>query len=329
MFTRTAAVLAIGLPLALLVGIGWIGLSELREGLDRTGEDIAGLQTGLAEARKEVAAARKARQAKSRAMEKLAAQIDTLEQQVATAESSLSRAKQEAARLAQDHSRALAQIEGRLAVKDAESKRLSRELTDARAAAATAAPTIAGQKDAILQLNSGLAALRKELRDASRENDGLKAQVAQLRRAAGSRLPVTSKPTPKPDTPPKSLSRIEKELADARRDIARMRFYLSRLRDEHPAVYRQIIGGPRPAAPKKTLAGKVTAVDKTLGLVVTNIGKGQGIQKGYVLTVQRGGKLIGKVRVDEVFPDASTTTYVPKEMKGDPQIGDDVTTEGR
>ena len=74
------------------------------------------------------------------------------------------------------------------------------------------------------------------------------------------------------------------------------------------------------------IRGKVVAVDKMLGLVVVNIGEKHGVPAGAGLTVYRGEAFIGRIVVDEVFPDMSSAHY-GKTMKGNVEVGDEVTTK--
>jgi len=75
-----------------------------------------------------------------------------------------------------------------------------------------------------------------------------------------------------------------------------------------------------------TIRGKVLAVDKMVGVVVINVGELQGVRPPYAFIVYRGEKFIGKIVVDESFPDMSSAHY-GKTMKGHVEVGDEVTTK--
>lgn len=78
--------------------------------------------------------------------------------------------------------------------------------------------------------------------------------------------------------------------------------------------------------PKELIRGKVTGVDKMLGLVVINVGEKQGVKPRYGFTVCRGEKFVGRIVVEEVLPDASIARY-GRTMKINVEVGDEVTTK--
>ena len=72
-------------------------------------------------------------------------------------------------------------------------------------------------------------------------------------------------------------------------------------------------------------AGTVVNADNTLKFVMMNLGSSKGVKRGYVFDIVRGGKYIGRCRVDEVYPEMSSATVTllkPGEMV---MIGDRVT----
>ena len=74
------------------------------------------------------------------------------------------------------------------------------------------------------------------------------------------------------------------------------------------------------------IRGKVTAVDRMLGIVVINVGERNGVKSRYGFTVYRGEKFVGKIVVEEVFPDMSSARY-GRTMKTHVNVGDEVTTK--
>ena len=62
-------------------------------------------------------------------------------------------------------------------------------------------------------------------------------------------------------------------------------------------------------------------------LVVINLGERHGVKKGSTFIVFRKDRYVGKVIVDEVFPDVSAAHHDREAMKGDVEVGDDVTTK--
>jgi len=76
----------------------------------------------------------------------------------------------------------------------------------------------------------------------------------------------------------------------------------------------------------KLVEGKVTAVDKMLGIAFINVGVRQGVRPRWRFTVFRGAKFVGTIVVDEVFPDMSSARY-GRTMKMNADVGDEVTTK--
>lgn len=109
-------------------------------------------------------------------------------------------------------------------------------------------------------------------------------------------------------------------------DVTRYVALLSDLKEQRPDIYAGLIRKDV-IEPKKAIRGKVTAVDTKLGLVVINAGQRNDVRKGYQFIVFRGSKYVGKIVVDEVFPDVSAAHYSHTDMATDAEVGDDVTTK--
>ncbi|MBM4035408.1 MAG: hypothetical protein FJ291_27000 [Planctomycetes bacterium] len=125
----------------------------------------------------------------------------------------------------------------------------------------------------------------------------------------------------------KSLTNYVKEVQKLTDDLAQSNDIIQRLRDLHPDIYELCRTGATVARDAPiVIRGKVTGVDKNLGLVIINVGQRHQVAKGYTFIVFRGDEYIGKVMVDEVFPDMSATHYIRPLMKKDVEVGDDVTT---
>jgi flagellar biosynthesis GTPase FlhF len=74
-------------------------------------------------------------------------------------------------------------------------------------------------------------------------------------------------------------------------------------------------------APRKALAGQVTAVATELDLVVISIGRDAGVNEGDEFTVYRGNTFVGKITVDRV-DRAWASGRVTLKGKEEPRIGD-------
>lgn len=72
------------------------------------------------------------------------------------------------------------------------------------------------------------------------------------------------------------------------------------------------------------LRGKVLAVDPKYDFVVLDIGDDQGAKERGEMMVNRGGKLIGKVRISSVMKDRSVANIMPDWKSGEVMEGDEV-----
>jgi len=124
----------------------------------------------------------------------------------------------------------------------------------------------------------------------------------------------------------RELTNASKELEKVVGDLAQANDMLQRLKERDPQAYRDLLLPSHVVQPKIVIRGKVTGVDKGLGLVILNVGQRNQVAKGYSFIVFRGDEYVGKVIVDEVFPDMSATHYSRPDMKSDVEVGDDVTT---
>jgi uncharacterized coiled-coil protein SlyX len=67
---------------------------------------------------------------------------------------------------------------------------------------------------------------------------------------------------------------------------------------------------------------RVIGVDQNLRLVQFNAGSNQKVAKGYTIDVVRGGTYIGRVRIDQVYPDSSAGTLMYAKPGEAPMVGD-------
>lgn len=58
----------------------------------------------------------------------------------------------------------------------------------------------------------------------------------------------------------------------------------------------------------KRLNGAVTVADNATRIAMINVGKAQGVERGYVFDVVRGSDYIGRIEVDEVYENTSACT---------------------
>ena len=206
-----------------------------------------------------------------------------------------------------------------------ENRELRGEWAEARNLNTVQANIIADQDQEIKRLDAQVDTYRTNFIEKSQDNDRLNEKIAGLlgdkqkltvaRDTFQDRLTTTEKDRDN------ALKEVEKLTEDATRYVS----LLSKLKEVRPDVYEELIRG-EVIHPKKAIRGKVTAVDKKLGLVVINAGQRNEVRKGYSFIVFRDDKYIGKIVVDEVFPDVSAAHYSRPDMRTDVEVGDDVTT---
>jgi hypothetical protein len=182
------------------------------------------------------------------------------------------------------------------------------------------------QEDQIAALNSRVDRYNEDLKAQRDSTDGLTkklddantkhAELLKNRDAVQDLLTVRER----------DLTNAIKEVEKLTGDLAQSNDMLQRLKEKDIETYTALLHPDSSIRPKKVIRGKVTGVDKSLGLVIINIGQRHDVLKGYSFIVFRGDEYIGKIVVDEVFPDMTATHYDKTSMKKDVEVGDDVTT---
>jgi len=84
-----------------------------------------------------------------------------------------------------------------------------------------------------------------------------------------------------------------------------------------PVALEKIVVNP---AAKK--GGKVISVDKEASFVIVSLGEKDGVKKGAVLSISRGDKVLGDVKVSRVLPEMSAADFVAP-LKADAVKKDD------
>ncbi len=185
---------------------------------------------------------------------------------------------------------------------------------------------IADQDQEIKRISDQVDSYRTNFIDKSKENDQLNEKIAGLegdkRKLTVARDGFQDRLTAAEKTRDNALKEIDKLTEDVNHYVS----ILARIRDQRPDVYAEALRG-EVIHPRKAIRGKVTAVDKKLGLVVINAGQRHDVRKGYSFIVFRDDDYVGKVVVDEVFPDVSAAHYSRPDMRSDVEVGDDVTTK--
>ncbi|MGA2176636.1 MAG: hypothetical protein ABSH38_16800 [Verrucomicrobiota bacterium] len=88
--------------------------------------------------------------------------------------------------------------------------------------------------------------------------------------------------------------------------------------------WKQLFGSSGPVPLPTGLRGKILAVDPKYDFVVLDIGDEQGAKERGEMMVNRGGRLIGKVRISSVQKDRSVANILPDWKRGEVMEGDEV-----
>ncbi|MBL7223540.1 MAG: hypothetical protein ISS72_06795 [Candidatus Brocadiae bacterium] len=217
-------------------------------------------------------------------------------------------------------------IDGKNRMLAAENQELRSEWAEANALTTVQRNIIADQDQEIKRLDAQVDSYRTNFMDANADIKRLGGVIAGLegdkKALIGARDTFQERLTACEKDRDNALKEIEKLTEDVTRYVA----LLSDLREQRPDIYAELIRKDI-IEPKKAIRGKVTAVDQKLGLVVINAGQRNDVRKGYQFIVFRGNKYVGKVVIDEVFPDVSAAHYSRPDMAADVEVGDDVTTK--
>jgi len=218
---------------------------------------------------------------------------------------------------------------------DAEVNQLRNEWTEAARLNKACLACIRDQEQEITNLLDRVERVNTDLKDQRAETDKLKAERDDWKAKHGELLANRDKLQDLLTNKENDLSVALKEMERLNGELGPATEIIARIKDGHPDLVEDATKGTtKPEPPKgKVIRGKVTGVDKNLGLVIINVGGRHDVRKGYPFIVFRGDQYIGKIVVDEVFPDMSATHYSREDMKRDKDgtvigvdVGDDVTT---
>ncbi len=198
-----------------------------------------------------------------------------------------------------------------------------------RAAAALnklAMAVIGDQEDQIALLNTRNDRYNEDLKTIRGEADKKQARIDELDTKYKELLANRDALQDLLTTTQNSLTNATTEVKKLTDDLTTANDILNRIKERDPEAYAGFLKPVAEVRVKEVIRGKVTGVDKSLGLVIINIGQRHKVQKGYAFIVFRGDQYIGKVVVDEVFPDMAASHYDKPSMKDNVEVGDDVTT---
>ncbi|NQT54294.1 hypothetical protein HQ576_19710 [bacterium] len=211
---------------------------------------------------------------------------------------------------------------------DGENGNLHAQWAEAQNAVRLAMNVIDDQKEELARINKNRTELHTDFQAKVRENEKLQGDIAGLKDTVEQRNTAINKLQQDLATAQKNFVTTEKELGKVVTDLETAHARLTKLREIRPDIHDALIREVT-LPPKKVVRGKVTAVDQKLGLVIINRGQRNDVRKGHTFIVFRDNEYIGKVIVDDVFPDVAAARYVADAMKKGVEVGDDVTTKLR
>lgn len=117
------------------------------------------------------------------------------------------------------------------------------------------------------------------------------------------------------------LAEKDKSIASQQKELWEARQIIRVLQDS--GVKIPLLVGARKAKP---VDGVIQAVSIDVPLVIISVGRNEQVNKGDEFTVFRGSEYIGRVTVEEVYPDASAARIIRDLTKKKIEKGDSVTT---
>jgi len=207
-----------------------------------------------------------------------------------------------------------------------ENTNLRNEWAESAAINRFATAIINDQEEHIKALNARIDRYNDDLKAQRGDNDQLQAKLDDLEAKRKDLLANRDSLQDKLTVRENDLGNAMKTLKKVNGDLAWSNDIIGKLKEQRPDIYDNLIRGEI-VEPKDVIRGKVTGVDKSLGLVIVNVGQRHEVQKGYSFIVFRGDQYIGKIVIDEVFPDMAAGHYDKPAMKTDVEVGDDVTTK--
>ena len=179
-----------------------------------------------------------------------------------------------------------------------DSKEAVQKATDASA-------QLAGAQSQVTDLNGKLTAAQASLVDSNKQLADAKAQLDAL---------------PKSPTGGAPASDIAKQIDDLKRDSEEKQVVIDGLKDNLKNATNQVASLTKAEMDRQTgvtvrgLRGRVLAVDRNWNFVVLSLGDRNGVSNNATMIVQRGGELVGKVRITSVEPSQSIADIIPNSV---------------
>ena len=169
--------------------------------------------------------------------------------------------------------------------------------------------------------------LNTKLADATKSVADKDAQIATLQQQ------VASLPKAAPGAPPEDLA---KKLDDLTRERDELKVVKDGLDGQLKSAQAQTAMLSKQIADRNSgilmngLRGQVLAVDHNWNFVVLNLGNRNGVNNNAEMIVQRGGSMVGRIKITSVEPSQSVADIVPNSVPAgvDVRPGDTVVFQG-
>ena len=179
-------------------------------------------------------------------------------------------------------------------------------------AAATEATTHTG--DLQTQLSTATAQvgdLNGKLEAASRSVTDKDAQIADLNTKLAAKGMVAT--TAVPDDAQKQIAELTQQKNELQVVKDGLQSQLNGARAQTESLQRQVAARASGAI-MNGLRGRVLAVDHNWNFVVLNLGNQSGVNNNATMIIQRGGSLVGRVKITSVEPSQSVADIVPNSV---------------
>ena len=157
----------------------------------------------------------------------------------------------------------------------------------------------------VTDLTSKLTTAQASLADSNKQLDDLKHQLDALPKSPAGGAPGVD---------------IAKQIDDLKRDSEEKQVVIDGLKDNLKVAQNQASSLAKAEADRqgnimvRGLRGRVLAVDRNWNFVVLSLGDRNGVNNNATMIVQRGGALVGKVRITSVEPSQSIADIIPNSV---------------
>ena len=215
--------------------------------------------------------------------------------------------------------------------------KLADSMTDARNAHSTVASAQADATKAHVALTKSLAevkAANQQAADAQTQTTGLKSQVTELQGKIDTATAAVAAKDKQLSELNDKLAKvgntstgqavdpgaIAKEIDDLKHQRDEGVVVMEGLKDQLKSAQTQVAALTKESLARSTgasmngLRGRVLAVDRNWNFVVIDLGDSKGVNNNATMIIQRGGSLVGKVKITSVEPSQSIADIIPNSV---------------